>query len=59
MIGNCEHCNNRDVMIVTQPNKSKGQSLCPACYDKYLDSFTQAPQPPRQDVDDERKYGKY
>jgi len=58
MIDNCEQCNNRNVMIVTQPTEGKGQSLCPECYVKYLDSFT-APQPVRQDVDDERKYGKY
>ena len=58
MSGNCEHCGKHDVMIITQPSKGKGESLCPECYVKYLDSFTM-PTQLRQDVDDERKYGKY
>ena len=58
MNGWCEHCKGYNVMIITQPTKGKGESLCPECYDKYLDSFTVVA-PPRQDPDDERKYGRY
>ena len=58
MSGNCERCRKRDELIITQPTTGGGKALCAECYTKHLDSFT-TPQPPQQDVDDERKYGKY
>ena len=59
MSGTCERCNRLDVIIITQPTKGKGQSLCPECYDKYLDELTIPHDTLRQDADDERKYGRY
>jgi hypothetical protein len=55
MKGKCKHCDDYDVLVVTEITK---EAICPECYNNYLDSLT-SPTPLRQDVDDERKYGKY
>lgn len=56
--GKCAHCGEVSSLELIHLPDDETQKVCFMCFDAWADKQTSV-QPPRQDPDDERKYGKY
>jgi hypothetical protein len=56
----CVMCQKEKSNITLDVAKGVTKRVCLDCFDEFLDSLTNTPiNLPRQDPDDERKYGRY
>lgn len=57
--GVCLDCGDKTGLTAIDRGNERRDKVCFVCYEKWLDELPPAPEPPRQDPDDERKYGRY
>lgn len=57
--GACDGCGETSGLTAVDRGGERRDKLCFTCYDRWLEDKPPAPEPLRQDPDDERKYGRY